>query len=122
MQPAALLPSRSGWGWLIYDELIGMCGRVTGTTPRNNLVLIEAVPLGWWYSAGLADGSVVATFQTDPDLTDASPRRTSTWRQQLQEARVTAARIAPGVQIDEIYVRTAQTHGSMKPRATADLQ
>ena len=48
---AASIAKRLGAKPLVYDELIGILGRVGGTTPRNNIVLIEALVEGWWYSA-----------------------------------------------------------------------
>jgi flavin-dependent dehydrogenase len=101
---------------IVYDELVGIFGRVPGAMPRNNLVMIEALKQGWWYSAGLADGSVVATFLTDPKLIDTSKAgRIRTWREQLKAAPMTAARIADHDRPGDLHVRTARTQRLDQP-------
>jgi len=113
---AASIAKRLGAKPLVYDELIGILGRVGGTTPRNNIVLIEALVEGWWYSAGLADGSIIATFLTDPGLIDTSKaKRIHTWRGHLKSAPMTAARISDPGQADNLHVRTARTQRLDEP-------
>jgi flavin-dependent dehydrogenase len=112
---AASITKRFGARPLTYDELIGIFGRIPRNTASNNAVLIEALPQGWWYSAGLADGSIVATFLTDPELVDASKTgRIHAWDAQLNAARLTAARIAHYGRVD-LHVRTARTQRLDKP-------
>jgi flavin-dependent dehydrogenase len=119
---AAAIAKRLGAKPVVYDELVGIVGRVAGATARSNLVLIEALAQGWWYSAGLADGSVVATFLTDPELIDTSKAgRMSTWRRQLEAARLTAARIADHGQAGDLHVRTARTQRLDAPAGDAWL-
>jgi flavin-dependent dehydrogenase len=53
----------------VLDHLIGialMCPLPRADDPIPSL--IEAHPLGWWYSAGLPDGFAIAIFFTDGDL------------------------------------------------------
>jgi flavin-dependent dehydrogenase len=94
----------------VYDDLVGVIGRTTPAQVSDALVLIEAVQNGWWYSAGLADGSVVATFQTDPDLVDVSQAaRQTNWREQISNTRITVTRSRAIVGINDLRVRTART-------------
>ena len=83
---AASIAKRFGAKPIAYDDLIGIVGRTTASpSSRNSFLFIEALELGWWYSAGLADGTIVATFLTDSDLVDTSKTgRVSTWRRHLQ--------------------------------------
>ncbi len=107
---AASIAKRLGARPIVYDELVAIFGRVAGATPHSHLVLIEALVQGWWYSAGLADGSIIATFLTDPGLIDTSEAtRIRAWRGQLNSAPLTAARIADPGQADALHVRTART-------------
>jgi flavin-dependent dehydrogenase len=66
-------------------------GRIEDTT-----TLVEAVERGWWYSAALPDGRLVAAFMTDPDLLP--PRSTSAdfWPGLLDGATHTSRRLAEG--------------------------
>jgi len=106
----ATVGKRLGAKPIVYDELVGLCGRVKAGSPRNNVVMIEALAEGWWYSAGLADGSVIATFLTDPELIDTSKaKRIGIWRQYLDQAPMTAARMASPEPTAELHVRTART-------------
>jgi len=106
---AAAISKRLGARPVVYDELIGIFGRTRSGVSHSNVVLIEALPHGWWYSAGLTDGSVIATVLSDPDLIDTSQAgRLSAWREQLREARMTRERIAHADHLD-LHVRTART-------------
>jgi len=105
----AVIAKQLGARPVVYDELIGMFGRVSPRPPRNNLVLIESLHDGWWYSAGLADGTVIGTFFTDPELIDTSrDRRAGLWRTLLDQAHLTAARVSSDEAVD-LEVRTART-------------
>jgi flavin-dependent dehydrogenase len=113
---AASIAKRLGARPTVYDELVGIFGRFPSAMPRNNLVMIEALKQGWWYSAGLADGSVVATFLTDPKLIDTSKAgRIRTWQEQLKAAPMTAARIADHDRPGDLHVRTARTQRLDQP-------
>ena len=105
---AASISKRLGARPIVYDELIGIVGRVTGPSPQHSLLLIEAVELGWWYSAGLADGTIIATFLTDPDLVDTSKSgRLASWQKQLAASDITASRVVANG--DDLHIRTART-------------
>jgi flavin-dependent dehydrogenase len=107
---AAPIAKRLGARPIVYDDLIGIFAKVAAAARRNNLVVIEAVPDGWWYSAGLADGGIIATFLTDAGLVNTSTAaRSRTWKAQLKAASMTSARIASPDQPGELHVRTART-------------
>lgn len=107
---AAPIAKRLGARPIVYDDLIGIFAKVAAATRRNNLVVIEAVPDGWWYSAGLADGGIIATFLTDADLVSTSTAtRSQTWTAQLKAASMTSARFTSPDQPGELHVRTART-------------
>jgi flavin-dependent dehydrogenase len=108
---AASIAKRLGTKPTVYDDLIGIVGRTTASpSSRNSFLFIEALESGWWYSAGLADGSIVATFLTDSDLVDTSKAgRVSTWRRHLQASDITAARIVGAEVTSDLHIRTART-------------
>ena len=58
--------------------------------------LVEAVERGWWYSAALPDGRLVAAFMTDPDLLPPGPMNSDVWASLLDGAAHTARRMAEG--------------------------
>lgn len=51
------------------DRMIGIATLCSQPVSRDILPsMIEAHPLGWWYSAGFPSGRAIAIFFTDPDL------------------------------------------------------
>jgi flavin-dependent dehydrogenase len=113
---AASVAKRLGAKPIVYDGLIGIFGRLPNATPRNHFVTVEAVEQGWWYSAGLADGSVVATFMSDAEFVQTSKGgRIRTWYDQLEDAPMTAGRLADHVSSIELHIRTARTQRLDEP-------
>jgi flavin-dependent dehydrogenase len=113
---AASIAKRLGAKPIVFDRLIGIFGRLPAARPENHIVTVEAVEQGWWYSAGLADGTVVATFMTDAELIETSKAsRIRTWRDRLKGAPMTAARIADHHGSIELHIRTARTQRLDKP-------
>jgi flavin-dependent dehydrogenase len=54
---------------LLFDKLVGVAVRWTGTDPNEQgHLLVEAVAEGWWYTAPLPAGGMVAMLMTDADL------------------------------------------------------
>jgi flavin-dependent dehydrogenase len=107
---AASIAKRFGANPIIYDDLIGIVARAQAAAPRNHLVAIEALESGWWYSTGLADGTVVATFLTDADLIETSKMtRDALWRRRLQASAITAERIVAADAPIDLSLRTART-------------
>ncbi len=96
---SASLARRLGGHRIVHDRLIGLVGFIPAPADghgRDRRTLIEAVACGWWYSALLPQGQHVAAFMTDADLI---PRgraaRCLFWRQWLQQAPHTRARLGP---------------------------
>lgn len=93
-------PARSlGGRRIVYDRLVGLVGLipVVSETIVDRRTSIEAVQEGWWYAAVLPGGRNIAAFMTDADL---MPRgisaRNAFWRDQLQQASHTWARLGDG--------------------------
>jgi flavin-dependent dehydrogenase len=80
-----------------YDHLIGVVAffaRESGGPAWNNATLVEAVEDGWWYSALLPNGQVVAAFITDADIyARASKNSRCCLKEQLQKTEHTKARL-----------------------------
>ena len=106
----AALARRLGARLTVYDRLVGLVGRTGGSQVTDRRVVIEALEDGWWYSAGLQDGSLVATFFTDSDVTDLTKSaRASTWRSLLRKASMTVTRSAALLEVGDLNVRCART-------------
>ncbi|WP_206093236.1 NAD(P)/FAD-dependent oxidoreductase, partial [Pseudomonas viridiflava] len=55
------------------DRLVGISAYFSSSDlPVESSSLVEAIPAGWWYSAPLPDGRMVAVLMTDADLLQAS--------------------------------------------------
>ena len=67
-----------------------------GRPIEDTTSLVEAVERGWWYSAALPDGRLVAAFVTDHDLLPPGATNPETWRSLLDGAGHTARRLAEG--------------------------
>jgi flavin-dependent dehydrogenase len=106
----ASIARRLGARPIVYDELIAAVGTGLAPAAQTNLLLIEAVREGWWYSVGLADGSVIATFFSDAELLQAGgAERARIWRHHLDTARMTGARMRVPAEPRNIQVRIART-------------
>jgi flavin-dependent dehydrogenase len=106
----ASVARRLGARPIVYDELVGLIGTGLERVQQTNMVLIEALPEGWWYSVGLADGSVIATFMTDASALGSSKvGRLQCWRTCLGKARMTAARLFFPDSSFDLRVRVART-------------
>jgi flavin-dependent dehydrogenase len=107
---AASVAKRLGGRLIIYDDLAGVLGRAHDASAGSTWVIIEAQEEGWWYSAGLADGSSVAAFLTDADLVDVSGGgRSAAWHAQLARSTLTRNRYAGRELGEELHVRSART-------------
>lgn len=94
------------------DRMIGIARLYSQPVGRNVLPsLIEAHPLGWWYSAGLPSGRAVAIFFTDSDLcAHHGLRGTDGWCRLLSETRYTRERLSRWVFLRQARVFPAGTH------------
>ena len=92
-----------------FDKLVGVAATLETDRPGariDSFTLVEAVENGWWYSAGLTGGRLVAVFMGDGDLFDVKSTRTEQgWLGLLEAAVHTRSRLeahlpaAPGAQI-----------------------
>jgi flavin-dependent dehydrogenase len=93
---ASVLARRLGATRSLLDGLIGMYRFYKETSQQaiEALTLIEAVEGGWWYSAPLPGGRVVAAYMSDADLCARDALRDlSCWNVHLQRAPHTYARV-----------------------------
>ena len=80
-----------------YDRLIGVAAYFHPYTGEDSFTLVEAVASGWWYSARLPGGKLMASYMTDSDLVDrAATRSEGGWRALLEAAEHTGRRVAEG--------------------------
>jgi flavin-dependent dehydrogenase len=87
-----------------YDRLVGVAayfhtpaGGDASASPadEDSFTLVEAVSSGWWYSARLPGGKLIAVYMTDGDLLDRSAARgVDGWLALLSEAEHTSRRVA----------------------------
>lgn len=93
---AARLARALGERRVHYDRLVGVAAyfetRAGGRD--DSFTLVEAVAGGWWYSALLPGGKLVAVYMTDGDLLDAAARTPDGWLALLNTAEHTARRLA----------------------------
>ena len=82
-----------------------------GRPIEDTTSLVEAVERGWWYSAALPDGRLVAAFMTDHDLLPPGATIPEVWPSLLDGAAHTARRLAEG------GYRRHRPPGSWRPRA-----
>ena len=78
------------------DKLIASAGFFGRPASRfeDTTTLVEATPDGWWYSAPLPDGRLVAAYFTDPDLADAEVLTSpEPWRRLMAAAPATDKRV-----------------------------
>ena len=85
---------------LVFDRLVGVAVRcrIDRTCPGlDTYTLVDASPDGWWYTATLPDGHMIAMFMTDAEHLRQAPWRTvEEWRALAGGAPLTAERIACG--------------------------
>lgn len=81
---------------LLFDNLVGVAVRWSGIGPHEQgHLLVEATATGWWYSAPLPAGAMVAMLMTDADLCARQRlNRTPDWRHALTAAPESLRRLA----------------------------
>jgi len=96
---ASRLAGSLGARRVIYDRLIGVAAffeaNAGGTSEEeDSFTLVEAMSSGWWYSARLPGGKLIAVYMTDGDLLDHTAiRETSGLLALLNKTAYTAQRI-----------------------------
>jgi flavin-dependent dehydrogenase len=78
------------------DSLVGVIRFLeAGSALEDRRTLVEARPDGWWYSAVLPDGRLVAAWMTDADLLAESRRHgVDAWERALEASLATRERVA----------------------------
>ncbi len=93
---AASIARRQGAKRVSHDQLVGVVRFLSpaASGPQaSQTTLVEAVPVGWWYSAPLPDGRLSIALMTDADLYAAGERGSDDfWRRQLLDAAHTRSR------------------------------
>ena len=94
------------------DRLIGISALCAEKSPREPFPsLVEAHPFGWWYSAGLPDGRVIAIFFTDSDLSaQHGLTRAKEWSGLLEESRHTRERLSACILPHSLNAFSATSH------------
>ena len=110
--------------WIKFDRLVGVVAWprpehwVESDVPNDAELRIEAVENGWWYSARLPNGTLVATFMTDADLFERgrgrNPQRL--WQEALVQAPLTRKRIGNAAPPDQVRVLRADSGYSYPDR------
>jgi len=92
---SAAVSRKMGIPHFSVDRMVGISQLHTTEAFADELPsLIETHPAGWWYSAGLPGGRVIAIFFTDSDLCARHHlTRPSPWRQVLSETHHTKERL-----------------------------
>ncbi len=93
----ARLARRLGARRVTYDRLVGVVGMLPPSEATcDTYTLVEAVEVGWWYSALLADGRLAVAFLTDGDLLDRPLRRgdADAWWHRLLDTGETRRRVS----------------------------
>ena len=92
-----------------WDHLVAATSFFSPGAPARSakhMALVEAVESGWWYSALLPDGRMVAALMTDADLY-AQGRRASEeyWQEQMAATRQTKLRLRgwTGLSVPRIF-------------------
>lgn len=94
---AARLARALGARRVLYDRLVGVAAYFDTREGEggDSFTLVEAVAGGWWYSARLPGGKLVAVYMTDGDLLDAGAARTTEgWLALLARTEHTARRVS----------------------------
>jgi len=108
--------------WIKFDRLIGMAAwpePPAGSDVSDDAeLLIEAVESGWWYSARLPNGRLVATFMTDADLFDRERGGDlqRLWQEALLQAPLTHLRIGASAPPEQVRVLRADSGCSYPDR------
>ncbi len=91
----ARLARRLGARRVVIDKLVGLTAQFADTSSNGQCyTLVEAAPEGWWYSAPIGDGKLIAMLMTDSDLCKHYDFASDdVWSRQLEDAQLTAARI-----------------------------
>jgi flavin-dependent dehydrogenase len=91
---SSILATMFGVRRVAYDRLIAVAQLFDDDGESLPVTLVESVENGWWYSAPLPGGALLAVYLTDADLHPPSGRDAVQLPQLLDAARYTSARTA----------------------------
>ncbi len=96
-----------------HDRLVGIVGAFEvpgGTPPPASVLLLEAVPEGWWYSVPLPGGSLLVAAMVDADdITRSGLRPQAYHERSLGQTQHTKARASGLTAPGPLIVRKAST-------------
>jgi flavin-dependent dehydrogenase len=117
---SAWLGRRCGARRVACDRQVALVAflKACGEPIEDTMTLVEAVERGWWYSAALPDGRLVAAFMTDPDLLPRSSTDAGMGFSLLDGASHTARRLAEGAyRLASLPKIVAASGGRLEPMA-----
>lgn len=114
---AARCASRLGARRLLLDRLVAIAVRFEGVAvERECNVLVEASPDGWWYSAPVPGGGMVAMLMTDSDLCRRQRAASvEPWESLLAAAPLTSARVHGARRVTAPVVYSAASQRLCRP-------
>ena len=100
--------------WRKDDQLVAVYRNASLPRRRDpiggGVTLIESVPDGWWYSAGLPEDAVAVAFFTDADLLRRQPvHRADGWEAALRRTIHTRRRLAAAQRYATLQIRPANS-------------
>jgi len=92
---ARLAPWVGAWRFLL-DHLVAIATRFDGIdTESEGYVMVETTAEGWWYTAPMPDGRMIAMLMTDGDLCGRADLASQpVWHARLQATEATHGRLA----------------------------
>lgn len=110
---AAQVAKSLGSKMIFYDQLIALIGIVSAKSlecPVESVLTIEAAQEGWWYSAPLPDGNILATFMTDNDIfLNSRESPTAFWVRMSRATEHLSVVLEKFQLIDKVRMRNAST-------------
>ncbi len=104
---------RLGAKSLVCDSLVGISAFIDFETdkPKTEEILIESIPEGWWYSAWLPNGKLIAVLMTDVDIMRQQQlHKEQKWISLLSKAKHTSDRARGGTLDYPLVVKPAHSH------------
>jgi flavin-dependent dehydrogenase len=90
---------------VVFDRLVGVAARLRIDRVRpgpDSYTVVEACRHGWWYTATLPDGHLIAIFMTDASYLRRAPWRTmADWRALAAGAPLTGERFAGATAVSD---------------------
>lgn len=105
----ATLARMLGVGWIDDDRAVAVVGRLAPIASHASVedaLLVESAERGWWYSAMLPNGTLLAAYLTDSD--ELAGKASEHWHGALASTSHTAMRTR-GFALTDIHVRRAST-------------